>query len=1270
MTRASSVIVTLSIVLALVLTAIFMMSPVGERSFKGLFVSQEEYSKPQLSSGGVEKDSSNSLSESLEAQIMQTLNAWEENGTEVYFEDNKVYISATDNTNSPVIRLMSKNYNGEINIGFGFDTQEIRPLSAGYNRHTENVSKSYTCDYEFNYTVSPKHFWCYQTVDFGNATPVYTVPVFEHDFESGDLPAKTAYWTQQKEVWDDISGAFDKTTFFLGDVDTWYYKKNFAVTANETYELQLNLQQKRINSDPVKYWVAFWPSDKTIKEALEAETFYALDPWTADLNTDLGGYWKLDNNNLSDSLGLNDATNTGSANTTGIIESGRDHDGGTDRVDYGELQNITSISFWFRVGDTAGGEEDGIMGQVFDATEKRGDWLFLVHTDGAIDFGVYEPSLNYENADVGTVVDDGAYHHIVIVSGTGGLIMYLDGDTATPELTDPTTTKLGEESIENITSGARGSNGFWNYADVDVDEIAVWTDRRLTTGEVTTLYNAGAGITWTDQFNNAPKFTPQLPVNNSNLTSTTLNFNVTVWDDINLLNVSLVLDGAISQSNTSGFNNSFYSFTENGLSVGTHNYSFIAWDNNTVSNQTGTFFMNISVIAPAVTLQAPVDEFNATTGTHNFIAFITSPDTVSNVSLLLNGSIVSTNVSGTNNTNYTIAGTVPDGTHTWTLQACDDDNDCTAAATRNINIDSTAPVIDIVLPATLTNFISVLAGDNQSLNYTLVEANPHTCWYDYNNQNVTFTSCTANSSFTFNVNWGNVTTWVNDTFGNEAFDTQPFFYSYILESRSFDASTTEGVISNFSLGVLSNSTITKASLNYSGTEFLGSIAVSGSNNTITNSITIPAVSGLTNAQFYYNLTDTTGLSYVVSNQTQSVSDFNVDNCSNNTFVLYNFTMVDEATQVKLNASNATLDLSAQLDLDIYDATRANLLQEFNQTFNQTNPFAICLSTPLNGSEVFNIDVQVQYDGVGYAPEFYNIFKEQLTGADIATNITLYDLLDANAQEFQITYKDENFIGVQDALIQVQRKYISEGVFKTVEIPRTDALGETLAHLVLSDVIYNFIVVVNNQVAATFNNVLAVCDNVATGECTINLNSFTGGSPAQGFADVDGYAFRFAFDDSTEEVSVSFVVTSGAASTNVLNVTHFTGTGSQQVCNDLLVSSSGTLTCTVPTGSQNSTIVAQIIQDGQLKGQTIMVLDADAEDIYGSNQVFLALFLFLLLIGLGISDSPVLMGVMLILGTILLFAFNLINGVSLIGAGSALIWFVVAIVLLILKGRRG
>lgn len=91
-----------------------------------------------------------------------------------------------------------------------------------------------------------------------------------------------------------------------------------------------------------------------------------------------------------------------------------------------------------------------------------------------------------------TSAQAGTWMHIIVVSGTGGAKLYINGNT-TPEDTDANTTILGIG--DNLHIGASSSNG----APYDglVDNLLI-TDEEYTTTQVTDSYNSGNGLDFTD----------------------------------------------------------------------------------------------------------------------------------------------------------------------------------------------------------------------------------------------------------------------------------------------------------------------------------------------------------------------------------------------------------------------------------------------------------------------------------------------------------------------------------------------------------------------------------------------------------------------------------------------------------------------------------------------------------------------------------------------------------------------------------------------------
>lgn len=669
-----------------------------------------------------------------------------------------------------------------------------------------------------------------------------------------------------------------------------------------------------------------------------------------------------------------------------------------------------------------------------------------------------------------------------------------------------------------------------------------------------------------------------------------------------------------------------------------------------------------------VTQEQPIANFTTALTNVTFNCTTSDPIAVLTLNLTIDGALNSTLTNSTPSTNLTFQNVVPlsDGDHTWFCQA-NSPSTTTTTSTRTLTVDTLLPSPVVTSPSALIDF-----GENGTelfVNWTVTDANIDSCWYDWEGTNYSV-ACDLNLSIINITGYTNkdVTFWVNDTAGNLNSSSRAWNYKIFLESTSYESATTEGSQVWFNLTLLTNSVdLLSAVLNISDTTYTANADQSGYNFSIYRQIDAPSVVADTNVSFYYNITRTDGFFYAFDPQNITIQNFDVDDCSVNNDTLYNFTIVDEAAQTFLNGT--TQNTSAEVDIQIYTTSGA-LLENISQEFTATNPFRICLSSPLANNEEFIIDTQVQYDADGYAPEFYNIRQENLNEDLMGSNITLYDLDDDDAQEFKLTYKDEDFLPVAGATIQVQRKYISEGVFKVVEIPLTDEQGSTLAHLVLSDVIYTFVVIKDNVVLATFQNQLAKCDNVATGDCEIKLNEFASSSLPDSFSTGADVSFSISYDDTTRDITSVYAITSGSPASTTLNVTLFDGLGTTQVCTDTLISAGGTLTCTVPSAFENSTIVATLESGGDYVGRAVIQQDDDPLNKFGASRIVLAMLAFMILIALGISESPVMFGIFFILGIIFLTMMNLVSGLSIIGFGATAIWMIIAVILIIIKvGRR-
>ena len=186
-----------------------------------------------------------------------------------------------------------------------------------------------------------------------------------------------------------------------------------------------------------------------------------------------------------------------------------------------------------------------------------------------------------------------------------------------------------------------------------------------------------------------------------------------------------------------------------------------------------------------------------------------------------------------------------------------------------------------------------------------------------------------------------------------------------------------------------------------------------------------------------------------------------------------------------------------------------------------------------------------------------------------------------------------------------------------------------------------------------------------------LNSFSTSIEPTDFTTLEDFSFTPTYNKTTRTFQVVYVVPSGTSSNILINATKFDSLGTTQICSDTLASSSGTLTCTAPTSFGNSSAVFRVYKDGVLVNQNTVSLQENPSDIYGSSFIFIIILLYLTLFGLGISSDPNISGFIMIIGAILAISLNLIGtgSSSFIGYGATVLWIIVAIVIVMVKGAN-
>lgn len=1014
------------------------------------------------------------------------------------------------------------------------------------------------------------------------------------------------------------------------------FDKNTKVKNNINYTIGLftNVQQ----GDHVE-----WIPNFAGKEVDEWAT------WSASLNTGLASYYKMDESSgaVLDAFGSNDGTNNGATpSATGKIEDAYEFvNAESDYIDLNSNfgfsgTNTMTLSAWIN--------PDNLIsrhGIISNENNDPNDLSFHT-TVGNLAIVLGSTSI----VSTSSPITQDVWQHVGVTYDGTTTRLFVEGNN----IFNATTFTANLISVNLAIGTERGLSSVW--FDGEIDEVGIW-NRALSQTEMELLAEAPPFAT--DQ---VPKVVLISPANDTTFIVPNVDFVANVSDDVNLVNVSLLIDGSIDQTNTSGQNGTTYTFSKS-LTTGEHNWSIIAYDNSSNSNQSETRTLNITIVPPTIQLSIPLDNLITPTASQTFYAYVVDNLNLVNVSFYYDGSIDQTNTDGTNATNYSFSKTLTEGSHTWFMEAYDNDSFSSTSATRTIKLDTIDPSITISSPVstygTLTN------NQNLTLNFTPIDENLDTCIFEYNGANNTIScsnSTISTSYFNYSLDINNLTIYANDSAGNWGSQIKTWEFRYIENSHTFSSSVLEGSETNIkaNISVGSISSISFVNLIYNGSSSLGSFSEIGGFTIFEHNQTIPQITTDENVTFIWEVVFDDAIRTNLTTQNQTILNLGIDDCSVNTYVLLNLTLLDEEDQdnfTLVNNENTTIETNLQILTSVGSISILNLTQKDSDS----NPALICINQIL-ADEEYLIDATIKYSGSQHAIEYHNLQNFVMKNSSIPKLIDLYDLNLSKSTEFQISYRNDAGIPQEDVLISVSREYVSEGVFKVVEQPQTDSVGQTVVHLVQNDVRYNFVVSKDGTILSVLNNKVAFCEDATIGKCEVNLREDVGDLDFYDYDEEFEISYTASYNVTSKEIDFDFVSIDGTVKNVTLIITKFDMIGSSPVLQESLASTSGTITYTVPASVGNATYVIDTYIDGEIMEE--FTLSTKESQPMGKYGLFLFFFMFLSLIFMfSSSKSGLIIGS--IIGFVTAGLFTL-QGTGTGGVLTSVIWLIVAGAILLWK----
>lgn len=862
---------------------------------------------------------------------------------------------------------------------------------------------------------------------------------------------------------------------------------------------------------------------------------------------------------------------------------------------------------------------------------------------GSEEAGVIPPTVSLvspanatESTSAGVTFNCSASDDVEIVN----MSLYVENSTY---LTNVSQTFSGS-NVTSYQTGLTLNNGWYNWTCGATDNQGSSVN---ATPSRTLLVNVtGVAITQTE------------PADNLKTTDTTINFNCTGVDNSEVKNITLWIDGLKNYTEAGTGNPTLELFRNVAFADGVYSWTCSARDDGNILTWGTNRSLTIDTIAPTIVIEKPGDgddwSFNVNT------SIVNGNEELSSCVYDLNGA---GNVSMVkfNATQWNASITVPvGGGNNGMVITCNDTVNLYDSALVNWTFTPTPPTITLTSPA--SNILYLRSNSTLRVNWTAVDPdNVSTCWYNYNSVNTTVNCSDTSSIFNYSFPYNNLTFYANDSFGGVGNLTTFWNVSVFEHNQVYSSSVVMGSLQNFYANVTLKDgiSITSTTLVHNNTPITGeNFIISENNNTMRKlNYVIPSLTASDNVSFHWvvNLSDgnTTNLTFF----NQEVNILTLDNCTSNTNTILNFTLLDEETQNKL-----TVNTTMELAVNVLSFDRAFNVVNLSQSYNDTNPALVCLNIPINGTNQFSLDTIVRYIGQDRANEYYNIVNLTVDNDTTIQNINLYDLLTADSTEFQLTFKGTDFVVVEDALVYVKRQYIADNDFKIVELPKTDSNGQTILHLVRNDIVYTIQVTKGGAILGTFENIVPFCDDVSIGNCKIELNAFDTNIQTFDYDTALGITFTNpSYNNDTRVVSFNYLSADSSTKTVNLDVTRNDIFGNTSVCNDSITSTGGTLTCTIPSYIEDSTLLVAVSVDDNLILKDSVRLVSNG---FGAGGYLLA-FIFILAFALMFIDSKSAMLLGVGIGFISSIMLGLLNG-KLIGLGASGLWLAIIIIIMLWK----
>ncbi len=325
--------------------------------------------------------------------------------------------------------------------------------------------------------------------------------------------------------------------------------------------------------------------------------------WTAALDVGLVSYYALNETSgpVLDSQGSNDMINSGAIRG---IAGKIDNQFGFNGIDM-NISTLTnplsgiggddwSFNIWVNASEDNIGQVIVIGANIAGSTDEFIETLVV---NGVLNVGV---RANFVSVNlVGGIIYPNNLSMFTLTRNSTGVSLFVNGiledgpspfsESFGPLFNDPGMS-LGKAFHPTVFRWLNGS----------LDELGIW-NRSLSQAGIIQLLNNNNGLNFFER--RGVVVTLNSPIDNFGTSSPTIEFNGSAVSELGVINVTLILDDVFNETNTSGINDTYYTFTKT-FGEGIHTWNYQSCNSIGCENGTERTFI-IDATAPTISVDSP-----------------------------------------------------------------------------------------------------------------------------------------------------------------------------------------------------------------------------------------------------------------------------------------------------------------------------------------------------------------------------------------------------------------------------------------------------------------------------------------------------------------------------------------------------------------------------------------------------------------------------------------------------------------------------------------